>query len=130
MAVWGPIQSAASSALSTIKGIIDGVKGAIDGVIGGIQSAMSWVSDLWGKITGAASAAASIPAVPGGVSVQGFAAAPSLARTLAAPAPTAAATRGAGIVVNVSGALDADAVARQIRAILAGQDRRAGGIVL
>jgi hypothetical protein len=93
---------------------------------------MSWVSDLWGKITGAASAAASIPAVPGGVSAstQGFAAAPSLARTLATPAPTASASRGAGIVVNVSGALDADAVARQIRAILAGSDRRAGGIVL
>jgi hypothetical protein len=116
--------------LSTIKGIIDSVKGAIDGVIGGIQSAMSWVSDLWGKITGAASAAASIPAVPGGTSVQGFTAAPSLARTLAAPRAAPAAAGGAPIVLTVNGALDPDAVARQIQAILTGRGRRGGGIVL
>jgi hypothetical protein len=132
--IWGPIQSAASSALNGIKSIIDSVMGAINGVIGGIQKAASFVSDLWGKITGASSAAASIP-VPAGVtsSSYGFAAAsPSLGRAglLAAPRAAAGTTSPGGVSIVVNGALDPDAVARQIENILRGRGRRSGGTVL
>jgi phage-related minor tail protein len=128
-AIWGPIQAAASAAFNTILSIIHSVQGAIDSVVGGIQSALSWVGNLWDKISGAKSAAASIPAPAS--AAYGFAASPSLARSglLAAPAPRAAATP-AGPTIIVNGALDPDAVARQIENLLRGRGRRSGGLIV
>jgi hypothetical protein len=134
-AVWGPIQSAAESAMGVIMGLIDSVMGAISGIGSAIQSAIGWAGDLLSKITGAGNAAA---AVPGGTSVAaagvtGFTAgtSPSLARSgvlgaRAVPATTAA----GGTTIVVQGALDPDAVARQIGALLRGRDRRAGAVIL
>lgn len=52
-------------------------------------------------------------------------------RTLSATGPrSAAAPAAAGVVINVNGALDPDAVARQIRRILVGRDRRTGGVTV
>lgn len=42
---------------------------------------------------------------------------------------TSRASTGGGIVINVSGALDPDAVARQIESLLLGQSRRRAGVV-
>jgi hypothetical protein len=65
--------------------------------------------------------------------VTGFAAgtSPSLGRSgvLTARTVTASAA-GGGPTIIVQGALDPDAVARQIAALLRGRDRRAGGIIL
>jgi hypothetical protein len=133
MAVWGPIASAAESAFGGIMSVIGSVQDAIDSVIGGIQSAASFVSDLWGKITGASSAAASIPvpkaAAPAGAVGFTAASSPSLGRSgLLAPRATTAAVAGPTIIVQ--GALDPDAVARQISALLTRRSRRAVGVQL
>jgi hypothetical protein len=62
----------------------------------------------------------------GGTSLQGRAGGPSLTGpVLTVPV----AVGGRGITINVSGALDAPAVARQIREILIGQDNRMGVVV-
>jgi phage-related minor tail protein len=133
-AIWGPIQSAASSALGAIRSIIDGVLGAIQGVSSAIQSAMSWAGDLWNKITGASSAAASIPAgkaAPTGLGFAGGATSPSLARLLGpAPRAAAAAPTPTGTTIIVQGALFPDDAARAIDQVLRRRDRRTGGIVL
>jgi hypothetical protein len=132
-AVWKPIQHAAEAAMGVITGAINKVMDAVRGIGSAIQSAIGWAGDLLGKILGAGNAAA---AVPGGTSVQGFAAvsapAPSLARSgLLTPATRAAnGSGGGGTTIVVNGALDPDAVARQIASILRGRGRRAGGIVL
>jgi hypothetical protein len=106
---------------------------AVRGIGSAIQSAIGWAGDLLGKILGAGDAAA---AVPGGTSVQGFAAvsapAPSLARSgLLTPATRASGSGGGGgTTIVVNGALDPDAVARQIESILRGRGRRTGGVIL
>jgi hypothetical protein len=102
-------------------------------MLGGIQTALSWVGDLWGKITGAASAAGGV--VPGGVSSPvGFAAAPApTGRALGTPAARAGATAApaaAGPTIIIQGALDPDAVARQLEGILRRRSRRVGGVQL
>lgn len=124
-AVWGPIQSAAESAFGVIQGIIDDISGAISGVIGGIQSALSWVGDLWDKITNTPS-----PEVPPmGAPVVAAATSPSLARSgmLATGYATTSSRAASGTTVIVQGALDPDAVARQIADLLARRGRRMGG---
>jgi hypothetical protein len=131
-AVWRPIQAAASAALGVIKGLIDGVMSAISGIGSAIQNAIGWAGNLLSKITGAGNAAA---AVPGGTSMAyGFAAAPSPSLTragLLTPSTRAAsAPAAAGPTIIVNGALDPDAVARQITNLLRGRGRRAGGTVI
>jgi Mrp family chromosome partitioning ATPase len=112
-------------------GIINNVKGAIDAVVGGIQSALSWVGNLWDKITGAGNAAAAIPAVASaGPVVAAAATSPSLARSLAAPRAAAGTSSGGGISIVVNGALDPDAVGRQIESILRGRGRRSGPVIV
>jgi hypothetical protein len=53
------------------------------------------------------------------------------ARTLGAPraTPSSAPQTSSSVVINVSGALDPDATARQIRSLLNARDRRAGGTI-
>jgi hypothetical protein len=109
------------------------VKGAIDGVIGGIKSALSFVSDLWSKITGANNAAAAIPApAAAGLGFAAVGGSPSLARSglLTPTARAATSSGGGGVSIVVNGALDPDAVARQIQSILRRRGRGTGGIVL
>jgi hypothetical protein len=131
-AVWQPIQAAASAAMGVIQGLIDGVMSAISGIGSAIQGAIGWAGDLLGKITGAGNAAA---AVPGGTMAAGPVVAtssPSLARAglLGAGRSAPASSAGGGISIVVNGALDPDAVARQIESLLRGRGRRTGGVIL
>lgn len=52
--------------------------------------------------------------------------APSLAGVSRAPAARTSSSSAGGVVINVSGALDPEAVARQLQRILAGHNRRVG----
>lgn len=142
--IWGAIQSAASSALNFIKSIIDGIKRAIDAVISGIKSALSFASSLMSKIPfigglfGSSASSASVQsAAPTGARYWTTAGAgtPSLrSRGLltAAPRVTTRATSaaGGGVTVNVHGALDPVAVARQIERLLTQQRRRSAGMAI
>jgi phage-related protein len=130
-AVWAPIQAAAAAAMGVIQGLIDGVMSAISGIGSAIQGAIGWAGDLLGKITGAGNAAA---AVPGGTMAVGPTVAtssPSLARAgLLGAGRSAPASSAGGVSIVVNGALDPDAVARQIESILRGRGRRTGGVIL
>jgi hypothetical protein len=127
-ALWGPIGDAASAVFDTILGIIDDVSGAIGDVVGAIQGALDWVGNLWDKIVNTPAP----PVVPGGVSATGFAAAstsPSLGKRglLNTPASrSASSASAAGSTIIIQGALDPDAVGRQVQAVLRRRERRAG----
>lgn len=63
---WDGIKNTAKGAVDGIANFFGGLKdkvlGVLDSIIGGIKKAFSWVSDLWGKITGASSAASGLSA--------------------------------------------------------------------
>lgn len=106
---------------------------------GAIQS----VIDMWDRLTTTTVPGIPLPAVPQGRSSGGggtFAAlslAPDVGLRAAGveaagtvPAFASAAFGGGVTIINVTGALDPDAVARQIDGIMRGRDRRAGAVVL
>jgi len=107
------------AAWKIIRGIVDSIKGAIQGVIDIIAkikfpSLPSWLPGdfMQGKSV-----------TPAGIGAAAFAAPSVAARTTS----TASSSSG-GITINVSGALDPDAVARQIDRILSSRSRRVGGV--
>ena len=122
--VWDGVSDAASSAfraiLSPIQSVINKIESLID-IVGNVIGAI-------GRIK--------FPSVPSWVPGFGMVtppAAPSVAR-FAAPMVGARATTtglmsgGGGVTINVTGALDPDAVARQIERILRSRSRRVGGV--
>lgn len=132
----GPAQDAINRVIGFFTGLKDKVLGVFDSIVGAIKGAFGWVSDLWGKITGAKSAASGLSAqsysvAPAAMQVMAYTparvitptattyAAPNLARAvLTAPANRSDAQRPATVNVNISvdahGNLDNDAVAGQI----------------
>lgn len=135
---WGKSESL-RDALGKIAGVISGTftsawntaRTAIESVVGWLQQAWAWVQkfldnpvgNIVGRVRGN-SASAAAPAVA------------AYTATTAGPVPllragttqtrAGSAPAGAAIVVNVNGALDPDAVARQIKRILTTHDRRTG----
>ena len=107
------------TAWDTIRGVVDKIKGAVQGAI-----------DLIAKIK--------FPTLPSwlpGDFMQKSAPAPAVYSAAAFAAPGVSTMSAAGrtgtvapVVVNVSGALDPDAVARQIGRILGARSRRVGGV--
>lgn len=98
----------------------DAMKTAVGAVSSAVESLINWLKKI-PKVH--------IPHIPGTGS--GRAAPATAARSVAAPGvapPRGAVTSRAAapVVINVTGALDPEAVARQIRRILAGHDRRVG----
>lgn len=63
---WDGIKNTAKGAVDGIANFFGGLKdkvlGVFDSIIGGIRKAFDWVSNLWGKITGASSAASGLSA--------------------------------------------------------------------
>lgn len=63
---WNGIKNAASGPIDAVAGFFTNLKnkvlGVFDDIIGGVKKAFSWVSDLWGKITGAKNEASSLSA--------------------------------------------------------------------
>lgn len=71
---WNGIKDAASGPINAVAGFFTNLKnrvlGVFDDIVGAIKGAFQWVSDLWGKITGAKSAA-------GGLNASAYAAEPA-----------------------------------------------------
>jgi phage-related protein len=128
------IKSAARSVGSAVSAPFDAIKSAVDSAISAVRSLIDWlgkikvpdVGSAIGKlnpfkavaptpaptVVGRAGRAYTAPAVPRGAYT---------GRRAATGAPA-----GGSVVINVTGAIDPEATARQIRRILAGHDRRVG----
>lgn len=132
-AAWQAVKAAATLALSAITNPINAMKTAIDRVIGAVQSLISWlgkikVPDLGGLVGKLNPFSAMAPSAA-------TYAAPSIATRAAslATTPGVAQVGGRGTVaggstvnINVTGAVDPEATARQIRRILDGHSVRMG----
>jgi phage-related protein len=102
---------------NTINGIIDDMLAAVQSVIDLIKKIkLPDLGSLVGKITPWA-------VIPGAPAVAGLSAAPRVAGRAMSTTSSAG-----GVTINISGALDPDAVARQIERILTGRARRVGGV--
>jgi len=124
-AVWDWLERAGGAALDAIVGPINTVKRAFDKVVDAIKDVIEWlkkiklpdaigkIGDFVGGIFGRSAPVPSSSSVPG----------------LSSRAMTTATSSG-GLVINVSGALDPVAVARQLRTILRADDRRRHGVVI
>lgn len=136
----GPAQDAINRIIGFFTGLKDKVLGVFDSIVGAIKGAFKWVSDLWGKITGAKSEASGLSAQSYSTQAAAYAlpvrqyamsraitpSAPTtytaptvnLARAIVAPANRADTTRPATVNVNISvdahGNLDNDKVAGEI----------------
>jgi hypothetical protein len=125
---WDTVSAGAVKAFNAIK---TAVTTSIDWVIKKVKEAIEWFKKLL----------SSIPVIGGLFGGGQMAPAPSMAAVAYTPAgslvgvaPRLSTRRssraggGGGVTVNVSGALDPVAVARQIQRILLSQDRRVGGV--
>lgn len=139
---WDGIKNTAKGAVDGIANFFGGLKdkvlGVFDSIIGGIRKAFDWVSNLWGKITGASSAASGLSAqsysaqayalpvsaysmartiTP--MAARGYAASPALTRAvMSTVANRADAARPVAQTININvdahGNLDNDSVAGEI----------------
>lgn len=134
----GPAQDAINRIIGFFTGLKDKVLGVFDSIVGAIKGAFKWVSDLWGKITGAKSEASGLSAQSYSTQAAAYAlpvrqyamsraitpSAPTtytaptvnLARAIVAPANRADTTRPATVNISVDahGNLDNDKVAGEI----------------
>jgi hypothetical protein len=100
------------------------VRGAIENVIQAVKDLTNWLNNIKvpnikiPHIPGVNLAVSPVPAVAG----VGAFAAPAVPVSRAGMT-----TAGGGVVINVNGALDPEAVARQIQSILGGHVRRVRG---
>lgn len=129
---WGKISTAANTAYTFIKGIWGKLTAILTGPF---ESAWDTISGIFTKIRDAVSSVTSLikkipkPSIPdlnpfnASATATGYAA-PATRGVARAPAARAVAPSGPTVVVN--GALDPDAVARQIKLILGGHARRTG----
>jgi len=131
------ISSRWSSLMAGLRGMAAGVgaalsapfnavRGAINALISAVQSLIGWL----GRIHVPKISLPHIPGVSSAGAAAGFSTAAVAGRS-AAPAVATTSSRastggGGGIVINVTGALDPEATARQIQRILGGHQRRVG----
>lgn len=114
-AVFDAVSSAVRTVLGPLQSLIDKISSVISW-IGKIKfpSPPSWMTSLGGALN---PFSLTMPTVPA-----------NLSPVVAATGPATRATSSPSIVVNVNGALDPDAVARQIERILRTRSRRVGGV--
>lgn len=117
--IWEAIKKAATTALDLILKPINAVKEAITWTINKIQEGIRWASQL----------AAKIPFIGGFFSAPVAPPQPTL-RGVAPHGTSGSGGGGGGITINVQGALDPVAVARQINSIIVKQNRRQFGVAL
>lgn len=129
--VWSWIGDAAANARDRVLDIFDSMADKLraiwDSVSDMISGALATAADAINRLINAANKlpGVNIPNVPTGLSAPAPAVA-GFASPRVRGASTVAATGGATTVINVSGALDPEAVARQIGRILSGHNRRIG----
>lgn len=118
-AIMGNVTGAISAAWQTMQNAVGSVAdwiGAkvswLGGVVDTLRGFASTVGSVVGSVTGLASSGAGAPA---GVSAMAY-----------SPAGPVTSMGGPAVVINISGALDPDAVARQIDGLLTGYYSRAG----
>lgn len=116
----GSLKSAFGGLTNVLTAPFDALMGVINSVIGMIQSVINKIKSIKMPSIDLNPFAASAP----GATATATAGAMRAGVVGAAPAARAA---GGGVSIVVNGALDPDAVARQIRRILSGHDRRTGG---
>lgn len=117
----GAVRGMVAGLGSILAGPFNVMKSAIDAVIGAVQSLINWLSNIH------------VPniSLPDVNPFSASAAVPSVA-TFAAPsgpsarAATGGTSTGGGIHITITGAIDPEATARQVRRILAGHERRVG----
>lgn len=120
--VWDKVKNAAVTAFGAILSPVQKVIDIVQGLIDKVMSVIGWIGkiklpDIGGFISGLNPFAASTAPVR------------YAAPTVAGHATRSTTTGGAGgITINVTGALDPDAVARQIDRILRSRSRRVGGV--
>ena len=122
--VWDTMSDAADTALDAIIAPINAVKDAIGWLIDKVNALLGVLGDIH------------FPSVPSWVPIVGGSSAPAPAGTRAPTVGTrsgpvgmsARSTTGPGLTINVNGALDPDAVARQIQRLLTQRSRRVGGV--
>jgi hypothetical protein len=132
--VWSWLETTARNVLNAILGPIRAIDSAFDNVVSAIRSVIDWLGrikipdalkaagDLVGKVFGRSAPASKSVGTSAAV-------APAGARAFAAPSFTSS-SDGGGTTIVVQGALDPVAVARQIRQILTGDQRRRAGVVI
>jgi hypothetical protein len=130
-AAWRGAQSVATAAMNAIKGPVDAVKSAIDRVISAVSSLIGWISRI--KFPSPPSFLKKIPGNPFALSApaparagRAYVAAPAVGRGVGTRGYSSTSTSGSGITINVTGAIDPESTARQIRRILDGHERRVG----
>ena len=120
--IWGAIASAARSAADTIMGVFRGVASFIEGIVNAIKNAVGAA----GKLVGIGKAA---PA--GYTAAYAPTTSPRFGAVAGAGPVALSGGGGAGVTIVVQGGLDSgDTIARRIRAILAADDRRHGGVTV
>jgi hypothetical protein len=119
------IKATADRVFDAVVGAVKKVVGPFDDLIGKIRSVIDWIGKIkfpeppgWMKSIGGAIGSINPFLVP----------APGSITPHAALTATGTAAASPSIVVNVNGALDPDAVARQIERILRTRSRRVGGV--
>jgi hypothetical protein len=119
------VQSAGTAAFNVLLAPIRAAESAINAIVGAVKSLIDALSKI--KIPKLPSLSDLNPfaIIPGAPVPAGLTAAPTVRGRGALTAATAS---PGGITINVSGALDPDAVARQIEKILVGRSRRVGGV--
>lgn len=137
--VFNAVKSAARTAAGAVRGIWSGVRAAvqpaisaINSVIAAIQRLISWVRSV--HIPNWLSKLTSVQASGFGPGPASFTVAPAgISGRAMAGGRAGASTRtvgGGGVVINVNGALDPEAVARQIERVLGAAQRRRAGVTL
>lgn len=125
------VQSAGSAAFNAILAPIHAVSSAIGSVISAVQSLIGWLGKIHvpdvGGILSSLNPFAIIPGAPAVASPSRFAA-PAVPGAAGLAHRSGSTSSSGGVVINVNGALDPDAVARQISRVLAGRARRVGGV--
>jgi hypothetical protein len=121
----GPLVAAFNAAKSAAHGVGDAlsapfnaVKSAIEAVIGAVRSLIGWLSRI--KVP-----KISLPKIPGvsGVTVAATPTARGLSANPAALGRTVT-SAGGGVTINITGAIDPESTARQVRRLLLGFDVR------
>lgn len=128
------IRTAITTAMRGVEAILtapfNAAKTAVQGLIGYVEDLIGWISKIHipdlGGLASHIPGLGSLAAPAGAPSALGVAARRDPSALGLAGRGLASATPGAGPTIIVQGALDPEAVARQIRGILAGHDRRVG----